>query len=171
MQPHLVRQPSGSYTDPNDPGEPGYASGAPRVSVTDVEGRILSALCRRANVLEIGTGLGVSTRWIAQTASGISTVDTDDWVHKNVQLPTNVQRFASVDEIPIGPQFDVAFIDGCHAASQIDRDIRDATSRLRAGGLIVLHDVNTSSVRSAAQLAGELVLVDTAHGLGLLWPR
>ena len=62
----LVPQENGSYTHPADPGEP--TTGTPRLSVTELEADILAALVAGRDVLEIGTGLGVSTRAMAATA-------------------------------------------------------------------------------------------------------
>ena len=37
-------------------------------------------------------------------------------------------------------KFDLIFIDGLHLEEQVDKDIQNSLSRLRAGGMIVLHD-------------------------------
>ena len=37
-------------------------------------------------------------------------------------------------------KFDIIFIDGLHKELQVDKDIENALSRLRKGGLVVLHD-------------------------------
>ncbi len=44
----------------------------------------IEALVRGLDVLEIGTGLGVSTEWMARTAHSVVTVDIDPWVWKHV---------------------------------------------------------------------------------------
>lgn len=159
----LVPADAGSYRHTDDPGEP--TTGQPRLSVTDEEAAVLSAVCIGRGVLEIGTGLGVSTRALADSARFVITVDVDPWVHDNVWpfLPGNVAGVKALDEITAS--FDAVFIDGDHSTDATRRDIDFARSHLLPGGLLVVHDVNYGSVRKALTGPGWRT-VTTSHGLG-----
>lgn len=155
---------SGSYRHADDPGEP--TTGKPRLSVTDLEANILAALVAGRDVLEIGTGLGVSTRAMASKALSVTTVDVDPWVHENVwpTLPDNVARWNGA---AIAGRFDVVFIDGDHSTEAVIADLATARIYVRPGGMIIAHDVNYDTVR--AGLDGDWHFVPTTHGLGLCW--
>ena len=47
------------------------------------------------NVLEIGTGLGVSTRAISTTAFKVTSIDIDPWAH-SFRFPGNVSLLKSI---------------------------------------------------------------------------
>jgi predicted O-methyltransferase YrrM len=152
---------------PSDPGEPG---GGQRWSVNSIEARILSELLRCLDVLEIGTGLGISTNKISDTAREVYTVDIDPWVEKNIALTLadNVHFFRDIDEVPKG--LDAAFVDGKHTYEQCIRDIKNARIIVKAGGLIVLHDAKVKEVHRAIVDSGlECTLIDTVAGLAIGW--
>lgn len=155
----------GSYRHSSDPGEP--STGAPRLSVTDAEGTILSALFHRMIVAEVGTGLGISTKAIARTAQRVHTVDIDPWVQSTIwpTLPNNVTCHKSVDNLP--KFVDAVFIDGDHSTDATRRDLDDA--RQRASLLIVMHDVNYHNVRVAVDDPDEWLFIPTEHGIGVRW--
>src|SRR5438552_5695279 len=106
----LARSKHGGYRSLSDPGEP--STGFYRISVTDTEGAFLAFLAAGKRVLEIGTGLGVSTNYLAMTAREVVTLDIDPWVHTNVwpNLPENVTPSTIAG---VGP-YDLVFIDGAH---------------------------------------------------------
>lgn len=160
----LVQQTNGSWTDASDPGEP--QTGVPRVSVTDEEAVILAWLGRGRRVLEIGTGLGVSTRALASTAQMVVTVDVDPWVHDNVwpTLPHNVDTVTGCTHV--GVFYDLVFIDGDHDPAAVERDVHQA-ERVCRSGLIVAHDTNYGHVRAALERCARWSYIDTVHGLGL----
>lgn len=153
---------TGSYHHPEDPGEP--TTGKPRLSVTDEEAEILAYYSIGATVLEIGTGLGVSTRALASTAVWVTTVDVDPWVHKTIwpTLPANVR---GAKQVPDGV-FDLAFIDGDHHTRSVIRDVTAAFAVVRPGGVILAHDFNYESVRQG--LGPGWGHHDTTHGIGFL---
>ena len=130
----------GNYECPDDPGEAGYLGWCRRRSVTDEEADILKELCTGQKVLEIGTGLGVSTRAIATTAREVVSIDIDPWCHE-FEFPANVRL---MNEIPDEP-FDLTFIDGNHHYQNVMEDIRKAI------GKIILHDYYLDDVRMAVQ--------------------
>lgn len=167
----LERHTLGNYTHPGDPGEP--TTGKPRVSVTDDECRVLAWLARERDVLEIGTGLGVSTRAMASTGNGVVTVDPDPWVELNVVPAFRGMSVLDVkaldDDWLRGRRFDLVFIDGDHSEDAVLRDIQSVLPLLRPGGLVVLHDTNLDGVRRAAESFGTLVRMDTKGHLGMLW--
>lgn len=172
----LTRLGNGSYVHPDDPGEPGYGNGHPRVSVTDEEAEALAALVRGQRVLEIGTGLGVSTRAIARVAHRLVTLDTDPWVHGRIfpgLLAAGIsccQDRAAVEAL--GGGFDVVFIDGHHREGQVADDIGWARGLLTKLGVIVMHDFNHRDVKTDAEKAG-LVLMEslkTTHGMAVMRP-
>jgi hypothetical protein len=142
----MVRTGIGNYYAPDDPGEIGYAGTPKRRSITDSEAEILAHLAKGCAVLEIGTGLAVSTRALASTAQSVVTVDPDPWI-SDPQLAGVV----FLREAPIGSQFDLAFIDGNHAVASVLTDL----IQCRAIPVIVLHDTNLPGVIDAlARLPG-----------------
>lgn len=161
----LERDPSGSQCHPDDPGEP--STGKPRLSVTDQEAAILTALCHRMTVAEIGTGLGVSTTALARSATIVHTVDVDPWVQSTVwpTLPANVKRHTTTDALP--RVVDAMFIDGDHTTAATGDDL--AAAHHRATSLIVMHDVNYDTVRRAIADPDAWTFIPTTHGIGVKW--
>lgn len=163
----LQKAPNG-WSCLDDPGEPG--TNKPRWSVNDTEGRLLSELFRGLIVLEIGTGLGMSTKRIAETAAYVHTVDIDNWVRENVApgLPDNVMFYDSLAKVP--KLLDAAFLDGLHSYDQCTQDIKDAKTIVKKGGIIVFHDVKMKAVYAAieeSKLYG--VEIKTPAGMALCW--
>lgn len=151
---------NGGRFDGADPGEMYYSrscsrNGTPRISVTREEGEILAELARDRDVLEIGTGLAVSTRYLARTARRVVTVDVDPWVEeylaKSAPLPENVEFRCVVP--PVESKFDLAFIDGCHLQEHVEADIAACVQRLRPDGLLVFHDLFINDVVEAIKAA------------------
>jgi predicted O-methyltransferase YrrM len=178
----LVQNDLGESRSPQDPGEIGYGSGAPsRVSVDVEECRILAALAMGRTVIEIGTGLGVSTRAMAATALSIVTVDIDPWVIENVYPELSELGIVCLEAVPGGCRFDFAFIDGNHRPDSVKRDAHIATSVLVPGGFLAFHDVFASNVVEGIEKAGVGLLsrLDTGArpdlrgcggGIGLVFP-
>lgn len=139
---------NGAVRCPDDPGEPGYDVLSRRISITPHEANLLSILAYGRFVVEIGTGLGVSTRAMAKTAALVSTVDVDQWVHENIwpTLPQqNVLTYQNVKNVT--PGIDMAFIDGLHTAEALAADIDTVLPMMEGSGLLVFHDVNMAVVR------------------------
>lgn len=141
--PTLELTKEGNFSCPDDPGEP--YSMAKRRSVTLDEAKILSELSRDKVVLEIGTGLGVSTREMAIYAKVVYSVDIDPWTHK-FKFPNNV---VLCTEVPRGIKFDLAFIDGSHLYHHIMDDIAKVDA-----DLIVIHDYYLPNVARAVKNSG-----------------
>lgn len=118
-----------------------------RASVTNQEALILADLAEGKRVLEIGTGLGVSTVALAHKAHSVVTVDPDEWVRGNVDAGTAVHMVASLADTD-GP-FDLAFIDGLHDIESVRRDIEGALRLVKPGGMIAFHDLGQSEVAAA----------------------
>jgi predicted O-methyltransferase YrrM len=153
----------GSYAHPDDPGEP--TTGVPRLSVTDAEAAILAERVAGLHVLEVGTGLGVSTRAMAATAATVHTVDIDPWVIENIwpDLPDNVDRTTAV---PQRGGFGAVFIDGDHSTEATLRDIGVALSLLGPDGFVLVHDANYPKVRKA--IPDDAEILDTEHGIAVI---
>ena len=150
----------------SDPGEPGL--GVKRWSINDTEARLVSELFRGLTVLEIGTGLGVSTRAIAKKANWVHTVDIDPWVAENVVLPPNVFFYRDIKDVPEG--LDATFIDGYHNRKQCIKDIRDARRIVKPGGLIIFHDALMKPIHQAIiDSKIECTLIHTVCGLAVGW--
>jgi predicted O-methyltransferase YrrM len=121
-----------------------------RASVTLQEGIVLADWAAGKRVLEVGTGLGVSTVCLADTATEVVTIDPDEWVHANVTLPANVVRVRSLDEVR--GTFDLAFIDGDHTYDAVVRDIEECLVHMNADGHVAFHDISHPDVaRAVAQ--------------------
>lgn len=159
-----------SYWCPDDPGEYDLKGGHARLSVTREEVAILQGLFAGRRVLEVGTGLGVSTRAIAEAAELVVTHDVDPWVIENVapDLPENVKF---VDCRPFPPGCDAAFIDGNHRTDSVARDLLDVSAAIGPGRVIAMHDLHFADVVRGASQAGVHVFhtFDTKCKLSLAW--
>lgn len=159
-------QPAGeSYRHPEDPGEP--STGDPRLSVTDLEADILAAFVAGRHVLEIGTGLGVSTRALASSAESVHTIDIDPWVRETIwpDLPPNV----TCGDLP-RREFEAVFIDGDHSSEAVERDITLAMRVAASGAVVLAHDTGSDAVRKPLLAACDRWrFIPTTHGIGVLW--
>jgi hypothetical protein len=164
----LVKSDVNGYYCPQDPGEPNW--NAPRLSINDTEARFLKELFRGRVVLEIGTGLGVSTNAIASVADWVYTVDIDDWVKENVapNLPRNTTFHMNYNSIP---ECEAAFVDGYHEYEQCRKDIQTCKRLVSKGGLMVFHDLAMGAVRQALVDEGynNALQVLTHAGIGVCW--
>lgn len=151
------------YVDTDDPGEP--STGKPRLSISDQEASILSALAAGRRVYEIGTGLGVSTRALARWATEVVTQDVDPWVAVTIAPTLDLANVTCVQDRDerCGVPFDLVFIDGNHTTSVVREDIQFARS-LRPD-VIVMHDAHYDNVKRA--LHGDWLILDTEHGLAI----
>ncbi len=172
----LEQDENGSYRAKGDPGE--AHTNAPRVSVTRDEARILMELARGKDVIEIGTGLGVSAQALACHAARVATIDPDPWVEEHVWPMLKgyaINPLRSMDELKKryrdwgSHKFELAFIDGMHDCESVTRDIESVVPYMMLGCLIVLHDFNHEPVRKAAEQFGKATKIETHHGIGLLW--
>ena len=163
----LVPHDTGSFQHPDDPGEP--TTGDPRLSITKLEGQMLAALVAGRKVLEIGTGLGVSTAAMAATAEHVATYDIDSWVHDTIWpgLPDNVVGVKSLEHV--GRAFGAVFIDADHSTEAVARDLSLALQHLGLGGVVIAHDTASPAVREGLAAASGWHWIDTTHGLGVLW--
>lgn len=153
----LELTPDGNFECPDDPGDISYPNRPKRRSVTPEEAEILSRLAQGKRVLEIGTGLGVSTRALAETASYVVTIDIDPWV----QDPgiSNVYFLRYRPFMVHCYEFDMAFIDGSHKLDCVIGDLEYC----RPVPILVLHDTYLPEVRQAIAHVGlsELEAFDT----------
>jgi hypothetical protein len=164
---NLIPAPNG-FMCPDDPGEP--MRKLPRWSVNATEARIVAEFCRGLHVLEIGTGLGVSTKEIARLATWVHTVDIDPWIKETVAptLPPNVTFYADTKELP--KRLGAAFIDGWHDYDQCTKDIKLAKKIVKREGLFIFHDVKIRDVAMAIQDSGlEWMYVETYAGMAIAW--
>lgn len=152
----LIRTANGAYAHPDDPGEPGYGEKRIRWSVTPRESEILRALAFGRRVLEIGTGLGISTKRIAERAEIVFTVDVDPWVAQTIApgLPANVFFCLGSESVPRDANPSMVFIDGLHEKDAVCADIRFALRQIERPGLIVLHDGRMPHVQAGIQASG-----------------
>lgn len=155
-RPGLRRTVTGCWFDPEDPGEPGYPDTRQRWSVSARERQILAALARGQRVLEVGTGLGISTEAMAETAHNVVTIDPDPWVAENIvpHLPGNVVHVDRALDVPGGECFGLVFIDGLHSPEAVADDIALAELVLAKPGVIVLHDGRMPVVQEGIEKSG-----------------
>ena len=158
----LIQTDIGNYFCPDDPGESRYEDSPPRRSVTDEEGSILRRLAKDKYVLEIGTGLGVSTKYLAETALEVVTVDPDHWV-QDPCLPNVIFLRSRPDR-----EFDLVFIDGNHAYEDVLNDIRLSMEIPE----IIIHDTNIEDVKRAIKTLNlkTIRIYDTPCQLGIFTP-
>ncbi len=167
----LVKDAVGSYAHPADPGEPIYNQ--PRVSITDEEGVILAGLVRGCRVLEIGTGLGVSTRYLASTASLVVSYDIDPWVRETV-WPTlaGIKNLTLLSDVPTSQhgRFDVVFIDGNHEAESVERDVDIAIGLVVSPGRLIFHDAKANPTYEACEFKGlaPMRVIPTTYDIGVV---
>lgn len=167
----LVRGPRGGYICPEDPGE--AATGRPRGGIDPSEGHILRALAAKRVVLEIGTGLGISTGFMAETARHVDTVDPDPWVHEKIwpRLPGNVSRHERLEGAPLWTAPTLIFIDGDHREEAVTADLMYALTALGQHGIIVLHDMDLVG-EAAGKVAEEngltVLTLDTPFRMGVI---
>lgn len=150
---------------PEDPGEPGV--GAPRIAIDPWEGRVLAELARGKRVIEIGTGLGESTRALARSAFEVLTVDIDPWVARTIVpgLPPTVTFVPAVPAVTPEP-FDLAFIDGCHRGDAVQADVRAVMPLMKPDGLLVFHDW-PAVAEAVGALGVQGVHLQSVYGLGI----
>jgi hypothetical protein len=168
--PILIPSPVNGYSCPADPGEPG--TGVPRLSISDEEGRVLIELTRGRSVVEFGTGLGVSTKYLAKKAQFVLTYDIDPWVATNIapSLPAGVQFTDCLPFLNINGKFDCAFIDSLHTYEQCTVDIILARQLVKQGGLIIFHDLYIAGVRRAIEESGlPFIHIQTVAGMAFIW--
>jgi predicted O-methyltransferase YrrM len=128
---------TGGFRSRSDPGEPGTHKA--RVSVTDEEGKLLRWFAHGKRCLEIGTGLGVSTRWLALSALEVTTVDVDPWVHTEIFPAFHKDVKCLTDRDQVTGQFDLVFIDARHTLEDVHTDFQFACSKCPQG-VILMHD-------------------------------
>lgn len=155
----------GSYTHPDDPGEP--ATGAPRISVTEEEAQLLAWLAVGRRVLEIGTGLGISTQAMANRQNIVTSIDNDPWVQENIWPILSVYSINFLTERPKLGVFDMVFIDGEHSTAEAKADIEYA-HRVCKRGMIVVHDSKMESVETALDCF-DWYQIPTYHGIGIIY--
>lgn len=153
----------GAVFSPDDPGEwcgPDVPRGRRRISPTPEECAFLSTLMLGRRVLEIGTGLGVSTVAIMRTARSVISIDPDPWVRDHVApgFPSDHPStffWGYSEDFPGTPagaiRFEAVFIDGNHDGDDPLRDLRIAQTLLVPHGLVVLHDHHLGDVAAACE--------------------
>lgn len=186
-----VREFLAAYRQPrvreDDPGEPQH--GHKRIGISLDEDAVLGALARGRTVLEVGTGLGYSTRAMLHGgAARVVTVDPDPWVHRviwpelrryepNVGLLEMLRELRELRELPSAAamQFDMAFIDGAHDYSSVRHDAVECARRVLPGGLLVFHDwTGIDPVAAAVHSAlgpsspSSTFRISTRYGLGVV---
>ncbi len=153
---------AGSYTCDEDPGV--LDTREKRISITPEEGKLLGFLAAGKRVLEIGTGLGVSTDFLACHARKVVTVDTDPWVWANVWPGLHKKAQCLPNRHDAEGFFDMVFVDGSHTTPDTLADIEYAHSKCHRG-VIAVHDAKLPSV--AVALGPSWHLIPTFWGVAV----
>lgn len=165
LVPHLGDHHRG-LIHPEDPGEiAGPGRGHRRISVTSEEGMVLAGMAAGRWVLEVGTGLGVATRYLAMHAAHVTTLDIDPWVREKV-WPTLPDRVTALDTPPTVMDVSMAFIDAEHTPEALCGDVMYAAGLMSAGGVLVAHDA-IELRETLRELPGHWHILDTRYGLGI----
>jgi SAM-dependent methyltransferase len=171
----------GDAPPPADPIPAGEGSVPTALSPAELER--LSALARGRVVLELGSCYGASTVALARSARQVHAVDwhrgdaQSGWFESlgpylanlerqavRERVVTHIGRFDEVLPILRPASFDLVFLDGCHDAEHVRRDVQLATPLLAPDGLLAFHDYGRYSVSEVVdELAAgrDLELVDT----------
>lgn len=147
----LERLEAGNYICPDDPGEISYPNRPKRRSVTDEEAGILRELARGQHVLEIGTGLGIATRAMAETAKQMITIDPDPWV-EDPGLPNVLFLRGRPEDRDVKGAVSLAFVDGSHHYWAVLDDLEWLHSIDTP--VVVMHDTYLDDVDQAMTAAG-----------------
>lgn len=136
-----------------DAGPSAPGTGPVRWSISPAQAQRLTALAQGKEVLEIGTGTGLSTEALANGAAYVATFDVDDEVRRLVwpNLPANVtaydRRYEGLHQA--GLAFDLIFQDGLHTLDGVRKDIEEALPLMRPDAIWVFHDSQMESVERA----------------------
>ena len=157
----LVVTHNGNFYSPADPGEMGTK--IRRLSVTSLETEILAEVARGHRVLEIGTGLGVSTVALAKDAEYVWTIDPDPWVQENVWPDlTDTGKVTTAHQVPdVELQslwFTLAFVDGDHGYDSVLADLEAVKRLILPMCPVLMHDYKYTGVVTAAKDSGFQVI-------------
>ncbi len=138
-----------AFTLAGDAGPSYPGTGPVRWSISVPQGQRLAELAEGKRVLEIGTGTGLSTEYLALTAKRVRTYDVDDEVKRLVwpHMPANVEcvdrRVHEVEGV-----YDLFFIDGLHDRAGLEEDIADCRPCAAPGAVWIFHDFQMASVEA-----------------------
>lgn len=118
------------------------------LAVSAEEGQILHDLVKKTKpktLLEVGTGHGYSTAWIAlamKKGAKMTTVDRElcemldgDWANVEFTRGTLKEHILSLPK-----KIDFVFLDSDHQIQNITADVETLDSRLSKGSMVVVHD-------------------------------
>jgi hypothetical protein len=184
----LKRLEHGNFTSLVDPGEPGYEqykslSESARWSITPDEGDILAMLAKDKRVCEIGTGLGISTVYLASSANHVATIDVDPWVQENIfpwllsieNMGCLIRAYGG--RALVDTYFDLFFIDGLHVFEAVEADLEWCLDHSNGPADILLHDLCWIEVAFAARRFTtkhpeySIRVLDTPNKVGLITHR
>ena len=137
--PTLTLCPAGNFLSEEEPGN--APVNEKKRSVTLQEAEILKRFAKDKYVLEVGTGLGVSTRTMAEAAKHITSVDIDPWTH-SFSFPDNVTLVKAIPD----EHFEMAFIDGSHEKEAVVIDVTESSA-----DFYILHDCYNPGVQAAIE--------------------
>ena len=135
------------------------------------EGKALEELAAGKRVLEIGSYCGLSTVIQGRVAKHVTAVDyfdgrsTPQPRNTLMEFKRNIERHGLADkvtichpdaEIPL-PEYDLAFIDGCHHLPFVREDIRKARKVLKPDGLLAFHDYQHPTDPGVEEAVDELL--------------
>ncbi len=158
--------------------------------MTEEEGRCLAELATDKRVVEIGSYCGLSSVWMARTATYLYCIDTFDGRGTAARRPTrhdfnnNLKKYGVEKKVGSyngnsqdprlleifggNEKFDMAFIDGSHDKDSVLADFELCERLVKADGLILFHDYGRPDERNDNRSDPDVtIVVNTLLNSGL----
>lgn len=148
-------------------------------SLTKGEANTLRRLAKDKVVLEVGAAYGYSTIILALTAKWVDSVDPHHALDSLNAYWGNLQTYG-IDNVTVHVKlnrqalpffeelWDMVFIDGDHADSEVRFDVEYAKKLVKPGGVVVVHDYGEDTCPAVAPVCDQL-LPEGSIAVDTLW--